>query len=123
MGMKKILIADDDTQVHDLLTRTLDCEEYEIIHAYDGVEAMKSITKNLPDLVILDIVMPGKDGRDICREIKQNQAMRDIKILMLTSKDQQFERRIGVELGADDYEVKPFSPSYIGTKIKRMLSS
>jgi len=118
--MKKILIADDDIHVHEMLTVVLSPDEFEIIHSYDGQETVECVDNELPDLVVLDIMMPKKDGRDICQDLKKNPKTKDIKILMLSAKDQQFDRTLGLELGADDYEIKPFSPAYLARKIKKM---
>ena len=117
---KKILIADDETQVHELLTAILS-SDFELIHAYDGQETEEQINKEQPDLVVLDIVMPIKDGRDICRDLKKNPKTKDIKVLMLSGKDEQFDRVLGLELGADDYVTKPFSPRHLASNIKKML--
>ncbi len=117
---KKILIADDDTHVHEMLTVVLSSDEFEIMHAYDGQETVERVDDELPDLVVLDIMMPIKDGRDICRDLKKNPKTKDIKILMLSAKDQQSDRIVGLELGADDYVTKPFSPDHLGRKIKRI---
>jgi len=122
MDKKKILIADDDVHVHEMLAVVLSSDEFEIIHAYDGLETVERVDNELPDLVILDIMMPIKDGRDICRDLKKNPKTKDIKILMLSAKDQQFDRIVGLEIGADDYETKPFSPDYLARKIKRMCA-
>ena len=120
--MAKILIADDDIQVHELLATALAPDEFVLIHAYDGQETLKCIVEDRPDLVILDILMPGKDGRDICRDLKQDLTTKNIKILMLSGKDEQFDRIVGLELGADDYITKPCSPFYLVSKIKKMLA-
>ncbi len=117
---KKILIADDDTHVHEMLNVVLSSDEFEIIHAYDGQETVQRVNDEFPDLVVLDIMMPKKDGRDICRDLKTDPKTKDIKILMLSAKDQQFDRIVGLEVGADDYETKPFSPDSLARKIKRM---
>lgn len=117
---KKILIADDETQVHELITAILS-SDFELIHAYDGQETEEQINKEQPDLVVLDIVMPIKDGRDICRDLKKNPKTKDIKVLMLSGKDEQFDRVLGLELGADDYVTKPFSPGHLASNIKKML--
>jgi len=103
---KKILIADDDNHVHEMLTVVLSSDEFEIMHAYDGQETVERVDEELPDLVVLDIMMPIKDGRDICRDLKKNPKTKDIKILMLSAKDEQFDRIVGLEVGADDYEMK-----------------
>ena len=94
---KKILIADDEILVHEMLTIALSSNEFEIIHAYDGQETVNCIDNEQPDLVVLDIMMPIKDGRDICRDLKLNPKTKDIKILMLSAKDEQFDRITGLE--------------------------
>ena len=118
---KKILVADDDPQIHGLLTRVLSSDEFEIIHAYDGQETVERINDEVPDLVVLDIMMPLKDGRDICQELKKNPKTKDIRVLILSAKDQQFDRVLGFDLGADDYVTKPFSPNHVARKIRRMF--
>ncbi|MBW2590947.1 MAG: response regulator, partial [Deltaproteobacteria bacterium] len=80
MDKKKILIADDDTHVHEMLTVVLSPDEFEIIHAYDGQEVVERVYDELPDLVVLDIMMPKKDGRDICRELKTDPRTKDVRI-------------------------------------------
>ena len=104
-----------------MLTIVLSSHEFEIIHAYDGQETVKCIDNEQPDLVVLDIMMPIKDGRDICRDLKINPATKDIKILMLSAKDAQIDRVLGLEIGADDYMTKPFNPNHLASKIKRMF--
>ena len=118
---KKILIADDDTYVHELLTAVLSSNEFDIIHAYDGQETVERVDNEQPDLIVLDIMMPIKDGRDICQDIKKNPRTKDIKILMLSGKDEQLERIVGLESGADDYIAKPFSQSHVARRIKKMF--
>ena len=117
---KKILIADDERAIHKLLPVLL-APEFDIIHAYNGLEAVELIDSEQPDLVVLDIIMPGKDGRDICRDLKKNQKTKDIKVIMLSAKDEQHDRIVGLELGADDYIAKPVSLEYLSVKIKRMI--
>jgi len=117
---KKILIADDEIQIHKLLTAVLSSDEFDIIHAYDGQETVERVDDEMPDLIVLDIMMPVKDGRDICQDLKKNPKTKNIKILMLSGRDQQFDRTLGLEIGADDYETKPFSPSSLARKIQWM---
>ena len=118
---KKVLIADDETFVHELLTAVLSSNEFDIKHAYDGQETLERVDNEQPDLVVLDIIMPIKDGRDICRDLKKNPRTKDIKILMLSGKDEQLDRIVGFESGADGYIAKPFSPSHVARRIKRMF--
>ena len=117
---KKILIADDEIQIHELLTVVLS-PEFEIIHANDGQETLERIVNEQPDLVVLDNIMPIKDGRDICRDLKKNPKTKDIKVLMLSVKAEHFDRILGFEVGADDYMIKPFSPKHLASNIKKML--
>ena len=121
MDKKKILIADDDTHVHKLLTATINSDKFEVIHSYNGQKTMELIAREHPDLIVLDIVMPIKDGRDICKDLKKNPETKDILVLMLSSKDEQFDRTLGLKLGADDYATKPFSPTIIADMIERMI--
>ena len=117
---KKVFIVDDDTIIHESIEAVLSTEEFEIIHAYDGDTILERIKNEQPDIIILDIVMPLGDGRDICRDIRANPETRNIKILMLSAKKEHHERILGLELGADDYITKPFNPVFIANKIKRM---
>ncbi len=117
---KKVFIVDDDTIIHESIEAVLSTEEFEIIHAYDGQDILERITNKQPDIIILDIMMPLGDGRDICRDIRAHPAIKNIKILMLSAKKEHHERILGFELGADDYITKPFNPVFIANKIKRM---
>lgn len=117
---KKILIADDDIHVHKVLGPVLSPEEFDVFHAHDGRETMEMIQERQPDLVVLDVMMPFVDGRDICRNIKKNPATRDIRVLMLSARDEQYDRSLGIELGADEYVTKPFYANLLATKIREM---
>lgn len=117
---KKVFIVDDDTIIHESIEAALLTEEFELIHAYDGHDILERIKNEQPDIIILDIVMPLGDGRDICRDIRANPETKKIKILMLSAKKEHHERILGLELGADDYITKPFNPVFIANKIKRM---
>ncbi len=117
---KKIFIVDDDMTIHEALTAVLSSNEFDIIHAYGGHGVVERTENEQPYLVILDIMMPDRDGRDICKELKMNPKTKDIIILMLSAKNEDFDKKLGFELGADDYETKPFSPPYLATKIKKM---
>ena len=116
---KKLLIADDGEPIHDLLTESLSADEFDIIHAYDGKETLKLAEEHRPDLIVLDLIMPLMDGRDICKRLKNDPETRDIEIIILTGKDGQHDRVVGLELGADDYITKPCSVSYLARRIKR----
>ncbi len=117
---KKILIVDDDVIIHDTLTAVLSSDLFEIIHAFDGQGIINKIENEQPDLIILDIMMPIGDGRDICRDIRKNPKTKKIKILMLSARRAHHERVTGLELGADDYITKPFPPEILANKITSM---
>lgn len=113
-----ILICDDDPVVHESLGLYLDSEGYEHVSAYDGEEALKMVESTQPDLMILDLMMPRMSGTDVCRTIRQTKTL---PIIMLTAKGEEIDRILGLELGADDYIVKPFSPREVLARIKAVL--
>ncbi len=118
---KKIFIVDDDIILHEAITAYLSSDEFEIIHAYDGGhDILERIENEQPDLIILDIMMPIGDGRDICRDVKKNPKTKNIKILMLSAKSEHHDRILGFELGADEYIIKPFDQSLLPNRIKKM---
>lgn len=113
-----ILICDDDPVVHESLGIYLKAEQFDYQSAYDGNSALEIFEKEQPDLIILDIMMPGKSGTDVCKEIRKSS---NLPILMLTAKGEEIDRILGLELGADDYIVKPFSPREVIARIKAVL--
>lgn len=114
----RILIADDDTNVHQSLGAYFRREGYQAISAYDGEEAVRIAKQQRPDLVLLDIMMPKLDGLDVCREIRKTS---NLPIIMLSAKSEEFDKLLGLELGADDYITKPFSPREVIARIKAVL--
>lgn len=114
---QKVLIADDDQVVHEALGIYLKAEGFEIVDAFDGVSALESITPEVV-LCVLDIMMPKMSGIEVCREIRKTS---QLPILMLTAKGEEIDRIVGLELGADDYIVKPFSPREVVARIKAVL--
>ncbi len=114
----RILIADDDANVHQSLSAYFRREGYQIISAYDGEEALGYIRKYRPDMVLLDIMMPKMDGLNVCRETRKDS---NVPIIMLTAKTDEFDKLLGLELGADDYITKPFSPREVVARIKAVL--
>ncbi len=120
--MKKILIVDDEEKVRKLVEVTLSVGDLEILHASSGDEALKITREAKPDIILLDIMMPGGlDGFDVCRLLKKDPDTKDIYIIMLTAKGQQADREKGLASGADDYFVKPFSPMELMDKIDKIL--
>ena len=113
-----ILVADDDPNVHQSLNAYFRREGYQILSAYDGLEAVRHVRASHPDIVILDIMMPGMDGLMVCREIRKES---NVPIIMLTAKGEEFDKLLGLELGADDYITKPFSPREVLARVKAVL--
>lgn len=117
---KVVLIADDSRLLHKMYEDVLS-EEYDLLHAYDGVDTLKSAIAHRPDVIVLDIIMPLLDGRAVCRRLRESPQTRTVKIVMLTAKDTQFDRRVGLEVGADDYIEKPCTPEYLKSAIEKLF--
>ncbi|WP_085991715.1 response regulator transcription factor [Oceanobacillus senegalensis] len=116
---EKILIVDDEKSIVTLLSYNIGNAGFETDVAYDGLEAIEKIENNDYDLVVLDLMLPGMDGMEICKHLRNNRM--DTPILMLTAKDDEFDKVLGLELGADDYLTKPFSPKEVIARIKAIL--
>ena len=114
----KILVVDDEKPIADILEFNLDKEGYDVFVAYDGNEAIDLVRTEEPDLVLLDIMLPEKDGMEVCREIRKDYQM---PIIMLTAKDSEIDKVLGLELGADDYVTKPFSNRELIARVKANL--
>ena len=114
----KILIIDDDPHISEALKLYLEKEGYETLNAYDGVEGFSFFKKYDPDLVLLDIMMPQKDGWQVCREIREVSSK---PIIMLTAKGEVFDKVLGLELGADDFLAKPVDMKELSARIKAVL--
>ncbi|WP_277584068.1 response regulator YycF [Psychrobacillus antarcticus] len=112
---KKILVVDDEKPIADILQFNLKKEGYQVVCAYDGDEALKKVEEDQPDLMLLDIMLPNKDGMEVCREIRKKY---DFPIIMLTAKDSEIDKVLGLELGADDYVTKPFSTRELIARVK-----
>ena len=108
---KKILIVDDSPTTRELITDTLRNKGFRIITASNGEEALDKAKSELPDLILLDVVMPGQNGFQVCRQLKTNDMTKAIKVILVTSKSQKSDRFWGLKQGADDYLVKPFEKS------------
>lgn len=118
MTKRKILVADDDKNIAELLRLYLEKEGYAVVMAFDGEEAIMKFGPESPDLVLLDIMMPKLDGWQVLREIRKKS---NCPIIMLTAKGETFDKVLGLELGADDYVVKPFDSKEIVARIKAVL--
>lgn len=114
----KILVVDDDENICELVRLYLDKEGNEVNTANDGIEAIEEFKRTTPDMVILDIMLPGADGWQVCREIRK---VSQIPIIMLSAKGDTFDKVLGLELGADDYLVKPFEPKELIARVKAVL--
>ena len=117
----KILIVDDEPSIVRSLSFVLDKEGYDVSIAEDGDQAMAMIRGSKPNIIFLDVLMPKKNGYDVCRSIKSDPELMNIHVVMLTAKDQESERKKGVEHGADEYISKPFSPMKILARVRELL--
>ncbi len=115
---QKILVVDDEPHIVELVKYNLLQEGYEVLMAYDGVEALERAQQDHPDLIILDIMLPYTDGLEVCRQIRRASS---VPIIMLTAKEGELERVVGLELGADDYVTKPFSPRELVARVRAIL--
>ena len=116
----KILVVDDEERIRRLLKMYLERENYVIEEAEDGNEALEKALANEYDLILLDLMMPGKDGIEVCRELREKKAT---PVIMLTAKGEEVNRVQGFEVGADDYIVKPFSPREVVLRVKALLTT
>lgn len=115
---KRILVVDDEKPIADILQFNLKKEGYDVYCAYDGNEALKMVEEIMPDLILLDIMLPQRDGMEVCREVRKKYEM---PIIMLTAKDSEIDKVLGLELGADDYVTKPFSTRELIARVKANL--
>lgn len=118
MSKEKILVVDDERNIVELVKFNLEKEGFEVVCAYDGFEAVNQARQEKPDLIILDIMLPGQGGLEVCRTIRQEF---QIPIIMATAKGEEIDKILGLELGADDYITKPFSPRELIAMVKAIL--
>lgn len=118
MIKQKVLIVDDELSIQELIRFNLEQSGFETEVASDGITAIEVFESYRPDLIVLDLMLPGKDGYDVCKEIRRTS---NVPIIMLTAKETELERVLGLELGADDYITKPFSPLELVARIKAVL--
>ncbi|MBN1997850.1 response regulator transcription factor [candidate division KSB1 bacterium] len=118
---KTILIVDDEQDIIDLLDYNLKAEGYFTLKAMDGNQAIEKAVSSKPDLIILDVMLPGKDGWEVIRELGQNKKTQNIPVIFLTAKDSEIDEILGLELGADDYLVKPISIRKLLVRVKTAL--
>lgn len=120
--MKQILIADDDEVVREMLKALLQ-DRYDVIVALDGKQTLKKVVELKPDLAIVDVTMPKINGWEVTKQIKSNDDLKHIKVLMLTAKDDPMDQIMGYESGADKYVVKPFDGEQIQKAVEELVSS
>ena len=118
MAGKRVLVVDDDVKTVELVKLYLNRDGYKVLTAYDGVEALRLARESHPDLIVLDLMLPGIDGLQICRTLRGES---DVPIIMLTAKTTDQDKLTGLELGADDYVTKPFSPKELAARVRTVL--
>lgn len=118
---KYVLIVDDAPNIVLSLEFLMKKEGYDVLSVSNGEEAMAAIAEKIPDLILLDVMMPRKDGYEVCQELRAKPDWKDIKIIMLTAKGRDVEREKGLALGADDYITKPFATHELVNKVKTIL--
>lgn len=121
MGNLKLLVVDDEPDIVELVTYNLRKEGFDVSSAFDGEEALARIRKEKFDFVILDLMLPGVQGMEICRIMRSDPRMKNIPIIMLTAKGEELDKILGLEMGADDYMTKPFSPRELLARIKTVM--
>ena len=116
--MKTVLVVDDEPIVREVVVRYLEREGYRTLEAADGDAARQTVARSSPDLVVLDVMLPGTDGLELCRWIRSTS---QLPVIMLTARGEEADRIVGLELGADDYVTKPFSPRELAARVKSVL--
>lgn len=118
MAKDKILIVDDEKKIVSLVRAYLERYGYQVVEAFDGHQALEAFRREAPDLVVLDLMLPGVDGLEVCRQIRRTS---EVPIIMLTARDEDADKLVGLELGADDYITKPFSPRELVARVRAVL--
>ncbi len=118
LNKSKVLVVDDDVNICELIRLYLEKDGYEVLTVYNGKKGIETFIESAPNLVVLDVMLPGADGWQVCREIRK---ISNIPIIMLTAKGETFDKVLGLELGADDYIVKPFDPKELVARVKAVL--
>jgi two-component system phosphate regulon response regulator PhoB len=120
--MTTILVADDDADIRDLVTFKLEQAGYRVVAVADGPLAIDAVRAELPDLAVLDLMMPGLSGLDVCAEIRRDPASAHLPVIMLTARVQEQDVAMGFATGADDYVTKPFSPRELLSRVQALLA-
>ena len=120
--MAKVLLVEDDLPTVELIKFALQSEGFEVVAVYDGITALRTVEKEKPDLILLDVMIPGVDGFEVCQLIKHNIKLMHIPVLMVTAKVRKEDRALGLEKGADDYITKPFDPIDLVNRVKKFIT-
>ncbi len=120
--MAKILIADDERDIRDLITFTLRFAGYEVIPTANGEEAYQTALKEVPDLILMDVRMPRMTGYEACEQMKANESLKNIPVVFLSAKGQESEVQTGLQIGAVEYILKPFSPDQLMSRVAQILA-
>lgn len=118
---EKILIIDDEEHIVELIRYNLEASGYLTLEAYNGLDGLKLAQEEVPDLVLLDLMLPGMDGLEVCKRLRADDKLKNIPIIMLTAKSEEIDKILGLELGADDYITKPFSVRELNARVKALL--
>jgi two-component system alkaline phosphatase synthesis response regulator PhoP len=118
---KRILLIEDEEDIAALIKLQAEVSGYKLHVEVDGINGYRAVEREKPDLVILDIMLPGENGLDVCRKIKSHPDLKNIPVVMLTAKSEELDIMLGLELGADDYVAKPFSPKVLFSRIKAVM--
>src|SRR5262252_7484807 len=119
--MKRVFIIEDDRDIVELVRYNLANEGFQVTAAHDGAIGLATLKKTPPDLLLLDLMLPKLSGLEICREIRRDEGLNRLPILMLTARGEEADRVVGLEMGADDYVTKPFSPRELIARVKALL--
>lgn len=120
--MARILIAEDERDIRDLITFTLRFAGHEVIPTSNGEEAYHAAMREIPDLIMMDVRMPRMTGYEACTKIKQEESIKNIPVVFLSAKGQESEVRVGMDLGAEEYILKPFAPDQLVSRVKEILA-
>lgn len=121
MQKPKILLIEDEEDIAALIELQAEMSGYKIVVETDGLNGYRAVEKEKPDLIVLDIMLPGMNGLDVCRKVKNHQDLRHIPIILISAKSEELDVVLGLELGADDYVTKPFSPKVLFSRIKAVM--
>ncbi|MEA1915125.1 MAG: response regulator [Pseudomonadota bacterium] len=121
MSKKTIVVVEDEVDIREVLIYNMEREGYQVFGAADGVKGLKMIQEKNPDLVLLDLMLPGLDGLQICKQLKDSSATQQIPIVMVSARSSESDIVLGLELGADDYVTKPFSPRELLARVRAVL--